>query len=57
MNKHEADAVFYRWTAWVLGVAYAITLGMLLYVCAREYGKWKVTGDNRIIKVQLGVMK
>ena len=57
MNKCEAEAVFYKWTAWVLGVAYAITLGMLLYVCANAYGKGKVVGDDGVIRVQLGVMK
>lgn len=55
MNKYEAEAVFYKWTAWVLGVAYAITLGMLLYVCASAYNKG--VGDSGVIKVQLGVMK
>ncbi len=56
MNRYESEAVFWKGTAWVLGVAYAITLGMLLFVCVNAYGKDKA-GDNGVIRVQLGVMK
>ena len=56
MNKCEAEMVFWKGTAWVLGVAYAITLGMLLFVCVNAYGKDKAS-DNGVIRVQLGVMK